>query len=89
MAAVNMATAAALPPQPRKKQKRTRKQQHVPADFINQVDVKEKATVYHAYLQSIGKESVRVVPTVLKSNCCRHCGYTYETELMGDTCEIV
>lgn len=47
--ALNHATAAAIPLPPRKKQKRTKKIPRTNADFVQEIKVTNKATVFHAY----------------------------------------
>ena len=72
--AVNHATAAAIPLPPRKKQKRAKKIHKTNSDFVHQIEVSNKATVFHMYLQSIGKEAAKALPTILDHRVCRHCG---------------
>lgn len=46
--ALNHATAAAIPLPPRKKQKRTKKIPKTNAEFVQQIKITNKATVFHA-----------------------------------------
>ena len=44
------ATAAAIPLPPRKKQKRAKKIHKTNSEFVQQIEVTNKATVFHAFI---------------------------------------